>query len=147
MAPAKSSNSSSAARSPASRPSDGAHLMLIKDKVVVITGGASGLGQATARHFADELGAKVAILDLNAKAGAQTVAEIGAERAMFVRTDVTDEASVQSAVDDVTARFGALHVCINCAAFPGVCKVLGKDGKATPLAKFAQTTEIGRAHV
>jgi NAD(P)-dependent dehydrogenase (short-subunit alcohol dehydrogenase family) len=116
--------------------------MLIKDKVVVITGGASGLGQATARHFADELGAKVAILDLNAEAGAQTVAEIGAGRAMFVRTDVTDEASVQSAVDDVMARFGALHVCINCAAFPGVCKVLGKDGKATPLAKFARTTAV-----
>ena len=116
--------------------------MLIKDKVIVITGGASGLGQATARYFGEELGAKVAIFDLNTEAGDQTVAEIGAERAMFVKTDVSDEASVQAAVDAVVARFGAVHVCINCAALPTICKVLGKDGKATPLAKFAQATSV-----
>lgn len=116
--------------------------MLIKNKVVVITGGASGLGQATARYFAEELGAKVAIFDLNTEAGDQTVAGIGPDRAMFVPTDVSDEASVQAAVDAVIARFGALHVCINCAALLGPCKVLGKDGKATPLAKFAQATAV-----
>jgi NAD(P)-dependent dehydrogenase (short-subunit alcohol dehydrogenase family) len=116
--------------------------MLIKNKVVVITGGASGLGQATARHFAEERGARVAIFDLNAEAGERTVSEIGGDRALFVRTDVTDEQSVQAAVDAVMARFGALHVCINCAALLGPCKVLGKDGKATPLARFAQTTAV-----
>ncbi|MDM4764773.1 SDR family NAD(P)-dependent oxidoreductase [Pelomonas sp. SE-A7] len=116
--------------------------MLINNKVVIISGGASGLGQATARYFAEELGARVALFDLNEEAGAQTVAAIGAERAFFVKTDVADEASVQAAVDAVMARYGAVHVNINCAALLGPCKVLGKDGKATPLARFAQTMAV-----
>lgn len=116
--------------------------MLIKDKVVVITGGASGLGLATANYFVHEKGARVAIFDLNAEAGAQAVAEIGAERAMFVATDVSDEGSVQKAVDAVMARFGAIHVCINGAAIPTGFKVLSKEGRAAPLARFAQTTAV-----
>ena len=115
--------------------------MKIQDKVIVITGGASGLGQATARYFV-ERGAKVAVFDMNEEAGDKTIAELGAEHAMFVRTDVSDEASVQAAVDAVIERFGAIHVNINCAALLGPCKVLGKDGKATALAKFAQTVAV-----
>ena len=57
--------------------------MNLKDKVVVITGGASGLGQATARYMVNEKGAKVALLDLNAEAGAETVAELGEVSAIF----------------------------------------------------------------
>src|SRR5262249_53169470 len=116
--------------------------VLIRDKVVVITGGASGLGRATARYFAEERGAKVAIFDLNADAGAETVTSLGPERVMFVKTDVADEAWVQAAVDAVVGRFGAIHVCINCAALPASFKVLGKDGKAAPLARFAQITAV-----
>ncbi|PYE14133.1 SDR family NAD(P)-dependent oxidoreductase [Paraburkholderia silvatlantica] len=116
--------------------------MHIEGKVVVITGGASGLGLATARYLVQEKGARVAIFDLNAEAGAKAVEEVGAEHAMFVQTDVTSEESVQNAVAAVTARFGTVHVCINCAALPTPCKVLGKEGKATPLAKFAQVTAV-----
>jgi len=112
--------------------------MRIQDKVIVITGGASGLGLATARYMIEDKGARVAILDLNDEAGQQAVAELGVERAMYVHTDVGSDESVQQAVDAVMARFGAIHVCINCAAILGPSKVLGKDGKATPLAKFAQ---------
>jgi NAD(P)-dependent dehydrogenase (short-subunit alcohol dehydrogenase family) len=116
--------------------------MRIQDKVVVITGGASGLGLATAHYLAQEKGARIAIFDLNAEAGHKAVAALGAERAMFVETDVTKEESVQQAVDAVMARFGAIHVCINGAALPAAFKVLGKDGKAAPLARFAQATAV-----
>lgn len=116
--------------------------MHIKDKVVVITGGASGLGLATARHLVETKGAKVAIFDLNAEVGQTVAAELGEERALFVATDVTNEESVQQAVDKTVEKFGAIHVCINCAAIGTPIKVLGKEGKATPLAKFAQVTSV-----
>ena len=116
--------------------------MRIQDKVIVITGGASGLGQATARYLVEDKGAKVAIFDLNVDAGNQTVEQLGADRALFVHADVTSEESVQQAVAATIARFGAIHVSISCAGIPAPCKVLGKDGKATPLARFAQVTAI-----
>lgn len=116
--------------------------MRIQDKVVVITGGASGLGLATAHYLSAEKGARIAIFDLNVEAGEQAVAALGTERAMFVATDVSSEESVQNAVDAVMANFGAIHVCINGAAVPTGFKILGKEGKAAPLARFAQATAI-----
>jgi NAD(P)-dependent dehydrogenase (short-subunit alcohol dehydrogenase family) len=116
--------------------------MRIQDKVIVITGGASGLGLATARFMIEEKGARVAILDLNAEAGQKAIDELGAERAFFVATDVSSEESVQRAVEAVVDRFGAIHVCINGAALANGFKVLGRDGKATPLARFAQVTAV-----
>ncbi len=116
--------------------------MHIQDKIIVITGGASGLGLATTHYLLREKGARIAIFDLNAEAGHKAAAELGAERAIFVPTDVSNEASVQDAVDQVMARFGAIHVCINAAAIPTGFKLLGRDGKAAPLARFAQTTAV-----
>jgi NAD(P)-dependent dehydrogenase (short-subunit alcohol dehydrogenase family) len=116
--------------------------MRILDKVVVITGGASGLGLATAHYMVKEKGARVALFDLNVEAGAKAVAELGEDVAMFVATDVSDDHHVQQAVDAVMARFGAIHVCINGAAIPTGFKVLNKEGKAASLAKFAQTTAV-----
>ena len=116
--------------------------MHIENKVIVITGGVSGLGLATARFMVKEKGARVALLDLNEAAGKQAVAELGEDRALFLQTDVSSEESVAQAIEAVIAKFGAVHVCINCAALLGPCKVLGKEGKATPLARFAQTTAV-----
>ena len=95
--------------------------MRIEGKVIVITGGASGLGLATARYLVQEKGARVAIFDLNPEAGAKAVENVGAEHAMFVQTDVSNEESVQNALAALVARFGAIHVCINCAALPTPC--------------------------
>lgn len=116
--------------------------MRIQDKVFVITGGASGLGLATAHYMVQEKGARVAIFDMNTEAGEKAVAHLGAQHAMFVPTDVSSEESVQKAVDAVMASFGAIHVCINGAAIPNGFKILGKEGKAAPLAKFAQITAV-----
>jgi len=116
--------------------------MRIQDKVVIITGGASGLGLATAHYLLEEKGARIAIFDLNAAAGDKAVADLGPERAMFVQTDVSDGETVQKAIDAVMARFGAIHVCINGAAIPTGFKLLNKEGKAAPLAKFAQITAV-----
>jgi len=116
--------------------------MRIQDKVVVITGGASGLGLATAHYLLREKGARVAIFDLNVEAGEKASKELGDDRAMFVQTDVSNDESVQKAVDAVMDRFGAIHVCINGAAIPIAFKVLGKDGKAASVARFAQATAV-----
>ena len=106
--------------------------MRIQDKVVVITGGASGLGLATAHYLVEEKGARVAIFDLNVEAGDKAVADLGADRAMFVQTDVSSEESVQQAVAAVMARFGAIHVCINGAAMPAAVQGArqGRQGDA-----------------
>lgn len=100
--------------------------MEIQKSVVAITGGASGLGEATVRHFA-RLGAKVAIWDIDAEKGSRLVAELG-ETSMFAKTDITDESSVQQAVDKVVDKFGGLHVVVNCAGIGIAKKVLGHKG-------------------
>ena len=115
--------------------------MELKNKVVVITGGASGLGRATADYFVQR-GARVAIFDLNEEAGNAAVAELGEDRALFCVTDVTDEESVAAAVDSVVDKFGAIHVNINCAGIPSPCKVLDREGKATALKKFAFVVNV-----
>lgn len=115
--------------------------MQIAGKVVVVSGGASGLGLAVARHLVEEREARVAIFDLNEENGKEVAQELG-ERALFVPTDVTSEESVRGAVAATVARWGAVHACINCAGILGPSRVLGKDGRATPLARFAQIAMV-----
>ena len=116
--------------------------MDIDNKTIVITGGASGLGQATARYMVQEKGANVAILDMNAQAGEMTAAELGQDKAMFIETNVTDENSVQVAVDAVIEKFGFMHACINAAGIPTPCRVLDREGKATALSKFSNVMNV-----
>lgn len=115
--------------------------MELQDKVVVITGGASGLGRATADYFVAK-GARVSLFDLNEDAGNAAVAELGEDSALFSATDVTSEESVAAAVDATMEKFGAIHVTINCAGVPAPCKVLDREGKATELKKFAFVVNV-----
>ncbi len=85
--------------------------MRLKDRVCLITGGAAGIGQATAQRFAQE-GAKVVICDVNEELGRQTAATLGPDGA-FYRVDVTDRRAVQEWVDDVAARYGRVDVLVN----------------------------------
>lgn len=116
--------------------------MELKDKVVVITGGASGLGQATAKYMVQEKGAKVALLDLNAEAGDATVAELGEDKAIFCQTDVTSEESIDQAMAAIIDKFGAIHADINAAGIPLPCKILDKEGKASSLKKYATVLNV-----
>ena len=111
--------------------------MEILDKVVVVTGGASGLGRATADHLVNKQKAKVAIFDPNEMAGKAAVAELGADNAVFCMTDITDENSIDEAVRTVIEGFGAIHVCINTTGIPSPCDILDKDGIAARLKHFA----------
>ena len=112
--------------------------MEIKGVAAIVTGGASGLGGATAARLA-KAGAKVAIFDLNADLGARHAAEIGAA---FFPVNVTDEAAVENAILEAEAVNGKARICVNCAGIGPPAKVIGRDGKALPLADFAKIIQI-----
>ena len=113
--------------------------MKLKDKVAVITGGASGLGRATAEMFIDE-GGSVAIFDLNADLGSRTATELG-DSARAYKVDVADEDSVQAAVDGVMSDFGAIHVNVNCAGVGAAARTLGREAPM-PLNWFTSIVRI-----
>jgi NAD(P)-dependent dehydrogenase (short-subunit alcohol dehydrogenase family) len=100
--------------------------MQIANRTFLVTGGASGLGAACARRLmAAE--ARVVIADLNREPGEALVAELG-ERAAFVETDVTDEASTQRALQKALDRFDDLAGAIHCAGVVAGSRIVGRDG-------------------
>ena len=103
--------------------------MQISDSVAVITGGASGLGEATVRNFAAG-GARVAIFDMNASRGEALAAELG-DRALFCKVNVTDEASIQAGIEATLSTFGKITANVNCAGIGIAMKTLGKEGVHT----------------
>ncbi|MBJ6373204.1 3-hydroxyacyl-CoA dehydrogenase [Sedimentitalea arenosa] len=111
--------------------------MELSTTAAIITGGASGLGEATARHFAEH-GAQVTILDRDAERGARVASEIGGH---FAETDVTDEESVAAAVKLATERMGRITATVNCAGIAYGIKTIGKDGPH-PLDSFRRTIDI-----
>ncbi len=113
--------------------------MELHNTVVIVTGGASGLGLVTCQQLVAE-GARVVAFDLNEEAGNALVAELGAQ-ALFARVDVTDVASVEAGIALALATFGRIDVCINCAGIAPGGKTVGRNG-ALPLEKFAQVINI-----
>ena len=85
--------------------------MRLKDKVALITGGAAGIGKATALRFAEE-GAQVVICDVDQKAGERTLKDLGPGAAFF-RVDVTDRGSVESWVESVLEKYGRIDILVN----------------------------------
>jgi NAD(P)-dependent dehydrogenase (short-subunit alcohol dehydrogenase family) len=98
----------------------------IKNKVAVITGGASGLGRATAEMIIQN-GGKVAIFDLNEALAKKTASELGNSTRAYT-VNVTDNASVQAAVDAVASDFGGIHINVNCAGIGTAARTLSKEG-------------------
>jgi NAD(P)-dependent dehydrogenase (short-subunit alcohol dehydrogenase family) len=111
--------------------------MQIKNSVFLITGGASGLGAATAR-MAAENGGKVVVADLQEDAGARLAQELGGR---FAKCDVTSEADGKAAVALALKEFGGVHVLVNCAGIGTAERTLGKDGPHN-LAHFTRVVTI-----
>lgn len=105
----------------------------------VVTGGASGLGFAVAKHLVAH-GAKVALLDVNDDKGNVAAAQLGAAASYF-RTDVTNEDGVATTLKEAHAKLGGLNVLVNCAGILGAGRVLGKEGPM-PLKTFATTVTV-----
>lgn len=110
--------------------------MHIQDNVFIVTGGASGLGAATARMLAAN-GATVVIADVQAEAGQALATEL---KGQFVRCDVTQEADAQTVVD-AAVGLGTLRGLVNCAGVAPAVKTVGKDG-AHPLDVFQRAVNI-----
>ena len=113
--------------------------MQLQGSTFIVTGGASGLGEATARMVVAG-GGNAVLADLKEAEGKALAQALGA-KAKFVRTDVTDEASAQAAVAAALQAFGAVHGLVNCAGIVYGEKVVGKDGPAT-LAGFVRVINI-----
>ena len=113
--------------------------MQLKDKVAVITGGVSGLGRGTATLFVKE-GAKVVMFDMNEELGREVEKELGAS-ALFVKVNVTEEASVQAGLRAAKEKFGGVHICVNCAGIGTATKTLSKKGPF-PLDEFQRTISV-----
>ena len=112
--------------------------MEIKNSTFIVTGGASGLGAATASTIVSA-GGNVVIADVNADAGNALAKELG--RARFIRTDVTAEADGQAAVALALKEFGGLQGLVNCAGIGGAEKTLGREGPHS-LANFTRIITI-----
>jgi NAD(P)-dependent dehydrogenase (short-subunit alcohol dehydrogenase family) len=111
--------------------------MLIKNSVFLVTGGASGLGAATAR-MAAEGGGKVVIADMQAEAGEKLARELGGR---FAKCDVTAEADGKAAVALALKEFGGLQVLVNCAGIALAERTIGKDAPHD-LARFARVISV-----
>ncbi|MFP5460853.1 MAG: SDR family NAD(P)-dependent oxidoreductase, partial [Gammaproteobacteria bacterium] len=112
--------------------------MDVKGNVVIVTGGASGLGGATSKRIVGA-GGMVVIADVNAQAGEAFAKELGSN-AKFVKCDVTSEADAQAAVAAATSM-GKLVGLVNCAGIGGAAKTVGKDGPY-PLDKFTRVIQV-----
>jgi NAD(P)-dependent dehydrogenase (short-subunit alcohol dehydrogenase family) len=113
--------------------------MQLDGRTALITGGASGLGEATARLFLAN-GAKAAILDRNAQKGSALAGEAGPS-AVFIETDVADERSAERAVQLAEQALGPISICINCAGAGGMTPTATPEGPM-PLSEFRRLIDI-----
>ncbi len=111
----------------------------MKNKTYIVTGGASGLGLATAKMIIDN-GGNAVILDINPNTGQEAQAKLG-EKSLFVQTDVSNEESVKNAITLALSTFGSLNGAINCAGVAPAERVVGRKGVHS-LASFNKTIAI-----
>ncbi|WP_298234955.1 SDR family NAD(P)-dependent oxidoreductase [uncultured Azohydromonas sp.] len=112
--------------------------MDIQGQVALVSGGGSGLGEATARELA-RLGARVAVLDVNEAGARRVAAEI---HGLALHCDITDEASVTKALAMAHETFGPARILMNVAGIGGARRVIQRDGSPAPLADFERTVRV-----
>lgn len=100
--------------------------MELKNSVVAVTGGASGLGEATVKHIVAH-GGKALIMDFNEEKGTELAEALG-DQVLYVKTNVVEEANVRSALDQGVEKFGKITAVVNCAGISGSQKTYGKNG-------------------
>jgi NAD(P)-dependent dehydrogenase (short-subunit alcohol dehydrogenase family) len=110
-----------------------------KDVVALVTGGASGLGEATVMELAKN-GAKVAIVDMDSAKGEKLAGKIGA-KAVFVNADIVSDADIRQALRKIIDTFGKINVAVNCAGIATPGKILGKKGPL-PLESFNKVLQV-----
>ena len=120
------------------RVSNSDDIMKIQSQSALVTGGASGLGAATARELARR-GAKVAVLDVNLELAQKVAAEIGG---IAIRCDITDTASVTAALDAAEAAHGPARIVMNIAGIGTAKRVVQKDGSPAPLEDFERVIRV-----
>ncbi|GAB4360507.1 MAG: SDR family NAD(P)-dependent oxidoreductase [Gammaproteobacteria bacterium] len=111
--------------------------MEIAEQSVLVTGAASGIGEAVARHFAQR-GAQVGVLDRDGDAAEAVAREIGG---IGLHADVADPNEVRAAIGALEERFGALRVCVHCAGIGPARRILGRDG-VMPLEEFSRVVQV-----
>ncbi|MDO9438714.1 SDR family NAD(P)-dependent oxidoreductase [Hydrogenophaga sp.] len=112
--------------------------MNIQGHAALVTGGGSGLGEATARELA-RLGAKVAVLDVNLDNAKRVAGDIGG---IALRCDITDTESLQAAIDQAAAAHGPARILMNIAGIGSAKRVVAKDGSPAPLEDFAKVINV-----
>ncbi len=112
--------------------------MKIEGQAALVTGGGSGLGEATARELA-RLGAKVAVLDLNLDNAKKVAADIGG---LAIQCDVSNGDSMQSAIEQAAAAHGPARILMQIAGIGSAKRVVGKDGNAAPLEDFIKVVNV-----
>lgn len=114
--------------------------MKLNGTVAIVTGGASGLGEATVTRIV-EGGGYASILDLSEEKGAALTEKLGSDRTLFVKTNVASEEDVISAINQTIEKFGAIHAAINCAGIGIADRVVGREGPHD-LRKFSKVIEV-----
>lgn len=116
--------------------------MILEGKTAVVTGGASGLGEATVECYVAK-GCRVAIFDLNEARANDVIARLGVDNVAFFNVNVADQDSVKAAVAGVVEKFGAIHICNNFAGIATANKTFGKNG-VFPLEDYMKTVMVNQ---
>jgi len=115
--------------------------MDLRNKVAVITGGASGLGRAAAQVLVNG-GATAVIFDMNEQAGAKAVSELGANKARFIKLDVSSGEDVEAAFEQIFKDLGSVDICVNCAGIGIAAKTIDREGAPHDLDLYRKVIEV-----
>lgn len=122
--------------------------MNLTDSVAIVTGGSSGLGEATVTRIVEH-GGKVAVFDLSEEKGLALVEKLGSENVVFLKTNVTKETDVENSINQTIEKFGDINILVNCAGIGGSQRVVGRTGpyKLEDFNKIIQVNLIGTFNV